>query len=81
MPKTAPIRTCVVCRKNQEKELLLRFVFDGSCVVQDLDKKHVGRGAYCHAQVCFENPKLKEKLARALGSGEKTKSIKKKVRL
>lgn len=47
-------RTCVVCRKRDAKENLLRFVAsrEGSLRQVRVDANHQseGRGAYCHSQ-------------------------------
>lgn len=81
----SPIRSCVVCRRADEKEALLRFVF----VVEDgvgraeLDVRQVfdGRGLYCHPGIeCFCNKRTVETFKRvflAKGSTRKNISFKK----
>jgi len=41
-------RRCVSCRKQEDKSLLLRFVFADGRIIWDRQKKLRGRGAYCH---------------------------------
>ncbi len=47
--KVYPIRTCVVCRKQFEKNQLMRYVWDDeeNLVVVDTLHSMSGRGAYC----------------------------------
>ncbi len=44
-----PIRTCVVCRKQFEKNKLMRYVWDDEekLAVVDILHSMSGRGAYC----------------------------------
>ncbi len=50
--KSAPQRTCVVCRRKTDKKDLLRVVCDkeGFLAVEE-GKKLAGRGAYIHSKV------------------------------
>jgi len=68
MTKSAPIRTCVACRKTIAKQLLLRLVAepDGSVGI-DRSGNKPGRGAYiCFDMQCFAQARRKNRLARAL---------------
>ena len=62
-----PVRTCVACRKSNDKADLLRFVkgTEGQLVL-DASKKMDGRGAYiCKDEKCF-NKALKGIIFRKL---------------
>lgn len=55
--KKIPLRTCVACRTNKEKNKLVRIVrlTDGNAVI-DLSGRQNGRGAY----ICLEEQCLKK---------------------
>jgi predicted RNA-binding protein YlxR (DUF448 family) len=63
-----PIRSCVACRKTDDKRGLLRIVrLAHSGVVFDSTGKLAGRGAYlCRDQMCFEQARKTRALERAL---------------
>ena len=42
-----PERTCVICKKKNEKSKLLRFVIKNNVIVFDYKQKMQGRGYYC----------------------------------
>jgi predicted RNA-binding protein YlxR (DUF448 family) len=44
-----PIRTCIICKKKDLKENLMRFSFKGNKLSLD-PKKIVGRGFYVHPE-------------------------------
>ncbi len=56
------IRTCIGCRKQTEKQKLVRMVLDGNKVVIDPDGKMGGRGAHVHANLACVTKALNEKL-------------------
>jgi predicted RNA-binding protein YlxR (DUF448 family) len=63
-----PERTCVACRHQQPKRLLVRIVraADGRVAVDPTGKRS-GRGAYlCREAACWETGLRKDLLARAL---------------
>ncbi len=66
-PKHRPQRSCVVCRRRQDKRSLTRLVRrDGSLLV-DPGGKAEGRGAYlCDSPACRESAALGPALERAL---------------
>ena len=72
MPKRRrePIRTCVACRQEAEKETLVRIVRDpGGRAAVDLGGHAPGRGAYLHRNLsCVEVARKKKVLERALGT-------------
>ncbi len=45
-----PIRTCVVCRKKDDKKLMLRYILEQGVPVPDERQQKEGRGAYCCAE-------------------------------
>lgn len=47
---TAPIRTCLGCKKKANQEEMIRIVLSNGQVVPDLAKTLPGRGAYLHQQ-------------------------------
>ena len=61
-----PQRTCVACRKKQDKKDLLRIVKSGENVVVDIGGKTDGRGVYvCKDTECAAALKKKKGLNRA----------------
>lgn len=44
---TKPERTCSSCGEKKQKYDLQRYVWDGEGVVEDLNQRLPGRGAYC----------------------------------
>jgi len=64
-----PIRTCIGCRTEREKEELIRLVRYEDQVVVDLGAKLPGRGAYvCPKLSCIKQAMRKRRLERALKS-------------
>lgn len=64
-----PIRTCIGCRTEREKEELIRLVRYEDRVVVDLGAKLPGRGAYvCPKLSCIKQAMRKRRLERALKS-------------
>jgi uncharacterized protein len=66
MPKATPERSCVACRKANDKGSLLRFVLapDG-IVVPDLQQKLPGRGVYtCMKRACVQGAAQKKQFNR-----------------
>ena len=66
--KHVPQRTCVVCRRKIDKQLLTRIVRtpDGKVIVDDTGKR-AGRGAYlCARKLCWEEALSGTVLIRAL---------------
>ncbi|RYG20535.1 YlxR family protein [bacterium] len=65
MEKTTPLRTCIACRRKENRTTLLR-------IARDTDGrlglwKGSGRSAYCHpTAACFEAALGKGRLERAL---------------
>ena len=67
MPRHIPIRSCVVCRRRQEKRQLTRIVMVAEGIVRDLSGKLDGRGAYlCADATCWQRAASSDLLARAL---------------
>ncbi len=70
MPKTRhePVRTCVACRLESGKGVLVRFVRDAAgAVVEDPTGRAPGRGAYLHDDPACRALALKKRsLERAL---------------
>ena len=66
--KSNPIRTCIVCRKKEEKSQLARFVLGkDNLLVIDADQKLPGRGAYtCVDNGCLLKALKKRHFLRAL---------------
>lgn len=65
-----PIRTCIGCRAEREKEELIRLVRYEDRVIVDLGAKLPGRGAYvCPRRSCIKQAMKKGRLERALKSG------------
>ncbi|MCH5350350.1 MAG: YlxR family protein [Clostridiales bacterium] len=65
--KHIPIRTCIVCRQQKERDALVRLVFDGDCgIAVDATGKLPGRGAYvCKEGDCASSARKKRSLDRA----------------
>ena len=66
--KHNPQRTCIVCRKTQDKRALIRVVRTptGNIIVDPTGKAN-GRGAYlCHRPNCWQKGLQKKLLANAL---------------
>lgn len=64
-----PIRTCIGCRREREKEELVRLVRHGERVAVDYGAKLPGRGAYvCPKLSCIKQAMKKRRLALALRS-------------
>ncbi|MCB0360911.1 MAG: YlxR family protein [Bdellovibrionales bacterium] len=74
MASTAPVRTCVVCRKTDEQCSLLRFVLrDDGQLAADSAGGAPGRGAYCHLSVgCLLHRDAMKKLVRSLARSRGT---------
>jgi len=54
-PEPGPIRTCVVCRRRQEKSRLLRWVVDAGRAMPDPRGRLPGRGHYvCRTAACVD---------------------------
>ena len=67
--KHTPVRTCVVCRKHEDKRSLTRLVRTDSGVVVDSSGKLNGRGAYlCDSGSCWERAVKTSVLAKALNT-------------
>ena len=70
MPKTRaePVRTCVGCREEGGKRVLLRFVRDAEGrIVEDPTGRAPGRGAYLHDDpACRELAGKRRSLERSL---------------
>ncbi|MDR2035958.1 MAG: YlxR family protein [Coriobacteriales bacterium] len=62
-----PLRTCVVCGRNDAKDHFVRFVRKDGVVVCDASGRAAGRGAYlCAEEACFELAAKKGRLGRSL---------------
>jgi len=75
--KHVPQRTCVACRKVQDKRVLVRVVRtpEGEIVIDETSKRN-GRGAYlCRQRSCWEKAIASNQLAKALKTdiGEREK--------
>jgi predicted RNA-binding protein YlxR (DUF448 family) len=68
MPRAAPERTCVVCRRTSRKRELVRIVRTGDDRVEiDQTGKRSGRGAYlCHDPACWRTAVKGNRLESAL---------------
>ena len=66
--KNIPQRTCTVCRKQKNKNELLRIVKNKENIIKvDEIGKEPGRGAYiCYDMECLEKAKKGKKLYKAL---------------
>jgi predicted RNA-binding protein YlxR (DUF448 family) len=77
MPKTAvePVRTCVACRLEAEKQGLVRFVRTAAGeIVEDATGRAPGRGAYLHDDpACRELAAKRRSLERALRASNSAK--------
>ncbi len=62
-----PLRMCMVCRKRQEKEQLLRITrFGDGVIAVDSSGKMPGRGAYlCRSKECLISAQKRKVLERA----------------
>lgn len=76
-----PLRTCLVCRKENEKKELLRFVLVNGEVELDLQAVKPGRGAYlCNTKRCLEDRSGKIRIRGILELGSRaTKTERKKL--
>ena len=66
--KNIPQRTCIVCRKQKNKNELLRIVKNKENIIKvDENGREPGRGAYiCYDIECLEKAKKSKKLDKAL---------------
>lgn len=66
MLKKKPLRTCMACNEQKEKQELLRIVKSKDGVIEpDLTGKKNGRGAYiCKNEECLEKIIKSKRLAR-----------------
>lgn len=65
--KHQPQRTCVACRKKQDKRSLSRIVYTDTGLQIDVSGKANGRGAYlCTNPDCWERAASQSILAKAL---------------
>ncbi len=66
--KNIPQRTCTVCRKQKNKNELLRIVKNKENIINVDEKgKEPGRGAYiCYDIECLEKAKKSKKIDKAL---------------
>ena len=62
-----PIRSCIACRKRENKTDLLRVVKEGAHVVADPEGRKVGRGGWLHRE-CLELAITRRSFERALKS-------------
>jgi len=68
MPRSAPERTCVVCRQTNQKKQLVRLVRTAEGTIEiDPTGKRPGRGAYlCHDASCWRSAVKGNRLETAL---------------
>lgn len=66
--KNIPQRTCTVCRKQKNKNELLRIVKNKENIINvDKNGKEPGRGAYiCYDRECLEKAEKTKKLEKVL---------------
>ncbi len=66
--KNIPQRTCTVCRKQKNKNELLRIVKNKENIINvDENGKEPGRGAYiCYDRECLEKAEKTKKLEKVL---------------
>ena len=66
--KNIPQRTCTVCRKQKNKNELLRIVKNKeNIIIVDENGKEPGRGAYiCYDRECLEKAEKTKKLEKVL---------------
>ncbi|MCL2475466.1 MAG: YlxR family protein [Chloroflexi bacterium] len=65
--KSQPQRTCVVCRQEDDKRKLVRFVRTPGGILLDESGRLNGRGAYvCCSTSCLSEAIKKQSLQRAL---------------
>ena len=70
MESSAPLRTCIGCRRKEEQALLLRISRNpGGEIALSQGKNRTGRGAYiCPRPECVEAALKGDRLGRALKS-------------
>ena len=62
-----PVRTCLGCRKRDDKSLLVRVVVRKGEAVADVSATAPGRGAWVHPTTrCIETAIVRKAIARAL---------------
>ena len=68
--KNIPQRTCTVCRKQKNKNELLRIVKNKENIINvDENGKEPGRGAYiCYNMECLKKAQKSKKIEKALGA-------------
>lgn len=59
-----PARSCIACRKRDERSNLLHLVVEADRVIPDPKQKMQGRGAWLHLQ-CFEVARQRGSFGRA----------------
>lgn len=65
--RKVPQRSCIACRRTQDKRTLIRIVADEDRVSIDTEGKRPGRGAYlCPVYECWELGLKKKRLEYAL---------------
>lgn len=62
-----PIRSCIACRKRENKTDLLRVVREGALVVVDPGNRKAGRGGWLH-RGCLDLAITRRSFERALKS-------------
>lgn len=61
-----PIRTCIGCRSQIERNSAVRFVLSGDQLVLDADRRMPGRGAWLHpSSECLETALKRKAFNRA----------------
>ena len=69
MEKKIPMRTCIACRKVQDKREMYRIVKSGDKISLDKTGKANGRGAYiCHDPQCLKKAIKSKALERAFST-------------
>jgi len=64
---SAPVRTCLGCRRKAPQDQLLRFVAQNRELIADPTRRLPGRGAYtCRKAACFERAAARRAFARTL---------------
>jgi uncharacterized protein len=64
---SAPVRTCLGCRRKAPQDQLLRFVARKGELIADSARRLPGRGAYtCRKAACFEQAASRRAFARTL---------------
>lgn len=76
MPKEAPQRTCISCRKTDDKSRLIRYVLSPEAeIVPDIANKLPGRGVYtCFSRGCARKAVEKDLFSRSLKQAVKHES-------